>query len=69
MVRLLLRAGADPTLKTNMDMTPADVICEWVTADGGRTHRIREIIERPPTETSYVLPSHFQKCMSHHGVL
>lgn len=54
MVRLLLRSGADPTLKTNMDMTPADVICEWVTADGGRTQRIREIIERPPTETSYV---------------
>lgn len=55
MVRFLLRTGADASLKTNMDMTPADVICEWVSADGGRTQRIREILERPPTETSYVI--------------
>ena len=61
MVRLLLRSGADPDRKTNMDMTPSDVICEWVTADGGRTQRIREIIERPPTETSYVCISHSRR--------
>lgn len=55
MVRLLLRAGANPLLKTNMDMTCSDVICEWVTADGGRSQRIREVLERPPTEASYRL--------------
>eukprot|EP00210_Caulerpa_lentillifera_P005472 g5232.t1 len=55
MVRLLLKAGANPLLKTNMDMTCADVICEWVTADGGKSQRIREVLERPPTEASYKL--------------
>lgn len=54
MLKMLLRAGADPSIRTKMDMTPGDVVNEWVLPDNDRAMVIRNLLSNVPLEISYV---------------